>query len=149
MNIAISLSQQGKYAEAEAMDWQALQLQETVLGKDHPDTLASMNNLAESLRQQGKYAEAEAMHRQALQLKETALGKDHPDTLMSMKNLALSLGQQGKYAEAKAIHQRADLKSEHLQDRLDTTACKKRKAEHGDNLGLRRSTRIKEGQAGY
>ncbi|OBT54496.1 hypothetical protein VE04_10294 [Pseudogymnoascus sp. 24MN13] len=32
---------------------QTLQLQETVLGKDHPDTLMSMNNLAESLRQQG------------------------------------------------------------------------------------------------
>jgi hypothetical protein len=34
-----------------------------VLGRDHPDTLASMNNLATSLRQQGKYAEAEAMYR--------------------------------------------------------------------------------------
>jgi tetratricopeptide (TPR) repeat protein len=31
---------QGKYAEAEAMYRQTLQLQETVLGKDHPDSLA-------------------------------------------------------------------------------------------------------------
>jgi len=65
-NVAESLHQQGKYTEAEAMDRQALQLIETVLGKEHPDTLASMNNLADSLYQQGKYAEAEAMDRQAL-----------------------------------------------------------------------------------
>jgi cytochrome c-type biogenesis protein CcmH/NrfG len=36
-----------------------LQLMESVLRKDHPDTLAIMNNLAISLDQQGKYAEAE------------------------------------------------------------------------------------------
>jgi hypothetical protein len=54
---------QGKYAEVEAMHRQTLQLQETVLGKDHPDTLMSMNNLAESLDQQEKYAEAEAIRR--------------------------------------------------------------------------------------
>jgi tetratricopeptide (TPR) repeat protein len=88
MNPASSLDQQGKYAEAEAMNRQTLQLQETVLGKDHPDTLMSMMNLASSLHQQGKYAEAEAMNRQTLHLQETVLGKDHPDTLMSMMNLA-------------------------------------------------------------
>jgi tetratricopeptide (TPR) repeat protein len=102
---------QGKYAEAEAMHQHTLQLQETVLGKDHPDTLRSMNNLANSLCQQGKYAEAEAMHWHTLQLQETVLGKDHPDTLRSMNNLANSLCQQGKYAEAEAIRRRADGKS--------------------------------------
>jgi tetratricopeptide (TPR) repeat protein len=94
----------GQYAEAEAMNRQTLELKETVLGKEHPDTLASMNNLAVSLRQQGKYVEAEAMHRQTLELKETVLGKEHPDTLMSMMGLASSLGQQGKYAEAEAMN---------------------------------------------
>jgi tetratricopeptide (TPR) repeat protein len=90
----------GKYAEAEAMYRQTLQLKETLLGKDHPDTLMSMMGLATSLSQYGKYTEAEAMDRQTLQLRETVLGKDHPDTLMSINNLAISLRQQGKYAEA-------------------------------------------------
>jgi hypothetical protein len=66
-------------------------LKETVLGKDHPDTLTTMNNLAISLDRQGKYTEAEAMHRQTLQLRETLLGKGHPDTLRSMNDLAISL----------------------------------------------------------
>jgi hypothetical protein len=36
----------GQYTEAEAMNRQTLQLKETVLEKEHPDTLVSMNNLA-------------------------------------------------------------------------------------------------------
>jgi hypothetical protein len=52
-NLANSLGQQGKYAEAEALDRQTVKLQETILGKDYPNTLGSMSNLANSLRQQG------------------------------------------------------------------------------------------------
>jgi hypothetical protein len=108
-----------------------------VLGKAHPDTLGSINNIAESLRKQGKCIEAEAIYRETLQLRETVLEKDHPDTLTSINNLTLLLHQQ-----AGAIHQRADLKSEHPQEQLDTTARKKRKAECEDNWDP--CTRIKE-----
>jgi hypothetical protein len=58
-----SLGQQGKHSEAETMYRQTLQLRERVLGKDYPDTLASINNLVGSLGQQGKHAEAETMYR--------------------------------------------------------------------------------------
>jgi hypothetical protein len=43
------------------LDWDG----ETVLGKEHPDTLTIMSNLANVLGDQGKYEEAEEMHRQA------------------------------------------------------------------------------------
>ena len=59
-----------------------------MLGKEHPSTLTSMNNLAGVLSDQGKYKQAEEMHRQALGLYETVLGKEHPHTLASMSNLA-------------------------------------------------------------
>jgi hypothetical protein len=42
-NLATVLSDQGKYEEAEEMHRQALGLRETVLGREHPDTLTSMN----------------------------------------------------------------------------------------------------------
>jgi hypothetical protein len=58
---------------------------------EHPETLASMNNLALVLNSQGKYDEAEAMYWQTLQLKERVLGMEHPSTLDSMNNLALVL----------------------------------------------------------
>ena len=59
-----------------------------MLGKEHPDTLTSKNNLAEVLSSQGNYEEAEQIHRQALALRERVLGKEDPDTLTSKNNLA-------------------------------------------------------------
>ena len=44
--------------QAEALDRRALAGREAHLGANHPETLASMNNLALLLRQQGKLAEA-------------------------------------------------------------------------------------------
>ena len=44
----------------------ALGLSETVLGKEHPDTLMSMSNLANVLSDQVRYEQAEEIHRQAL-----------------------------------------------------------------------------------
>jgi Tetratricopeptide repeat len=78
------LSDQGKYEQAEEIHRQVLRLRETVLGKEHPDTLASMNNLAEIPSDQGKYEQAEEIHRQELRLCETVLGKE-PFTLTSRK----------------------------------------------------------------
>ena len=85
----------GKYAEAERMYRQALELKKKVLGQEHPSTLDSMDNLALVLRRQGKYEEAERMHRQALELYTKVLGQEHPSTLDSMNNLALVLDSQG------------------------------------------------------
>ena len=76
---------------------QTLQLQETVLGLEHPDTLTSMSHLAVVLSSQGKYIEAEQMHQQTLELKQKVLGLEHPDTLTSMSHLGAVLSMQGKY----------------------------------------------------
>jgi hypothetical protein len=42
----------------------------TMLGREHPSTLTSINNLAAVLRDQGKYGQAGEMYRQALGLSE-------------------------------------------------------------------------------
>ncbi|KAK3352633.1 hypothetical protein B0T25DRAFT_189556 [Lasiosphaeria hispida] len=107
LSVGESFHMLGKYKEAEQMHRQALQLYEKMLGKEHPSTLSSMNNLALVLDSQGKYEEAEQMHRQALQLMEKMLGKEHPSTLSSMNNLALVLKSQGKYEEAEQMHRQA------------------------------------------
>lgn len=93
----------GKYDEAEQMYREALGLYEKVLGREHPDTLTSMNNLALVLDSQGKYEEAEQMHRETLGLCEKVLGREHPSTLSSMNNLANVLDRQGKYEEAEQM----------------------------------------------
>ena len=47
-NLAITISKQGKYAEAEQMQREVLAAQERHLGADHPDTVTTAGNLADS-----------------------------------------------------------------------------------------------------
>ena len=50
-----------------------LERKQKMLGKEHPETLVSMNNLALALSDKGQYAEAERMHRRTLLLREEFL----------------------------------------------------------------------------
>ncbi|KJZ71092.1 hypothetical protein HIM_09511 [Hirsutella minnesotensis 3608] len=114
-NVGESVYVLGKYHEAEQMHRQALDLREKVLGKEHPATLSSMNNLAVVLKSLGKYEEAERLHRQEWKLSEKLLGKEHPSTLIIMNNLAVVLESLGKYEEAERLHRQAlDLREKAL-----------------------------------
>lgn len=70
-------------------------VRERVLGKEHPETLASLNNLVLVLSSQGRYEEAERIYRQVLAVRERVLGKEHSLTLTSINNLAEVLRSQG------------------------------------------------------
>ena len=65
-NLAVSLSGQGKYDEAEKTLREVLAAMLRVLGAEHPDKLNAAGNLALSLSGQRKYAEAEKMQREEL-----------------------------------------------------------------------------------
>ena len=97
----------GRWPEAYRMRVFHFRKTEKMLGKEHPSTLGSMNNLALMLSSQGKYEEAERIHRRALALKESVLRKKHPSTLTSMSNLAEVLRNQGKDEEAERIQRQA------------------------------------------
>jgi len=71
----------GQYSAAEATHRQVLASREKNLGREHPSTLVSMNEVGEALLSQGKYGKAEAMHRQTLATREKGPGKEYPDTL--------------------------------------------------------------------
>ena len=77
-----------------------------VLGPDHPDTLASRNNLAAAYRAAGRFAEAIALHERTLAGRERVLGPDHPATLNSRNNLAAAYQEAGRFAEAIALFER-------------------------------------------
>ncbi|KID73289.1 Kinesin light chain 1 [Metarhizium brunneum] len=103
-NVAESYYLLGQYQKAKQLHQQSLQLREKVLGKEHPSTLSSMNNLANMLSILEKDKEAEQMYYQTLQLREKVLGKEHPSTLDSMNNLAGVLLDLGKYKEAEKMY---------------------------------------------
>ena len=97
----------GEYTAAEWFCRSSLEIRERLLGREHRDTLTSVNNLGLVLESQGKYKEAEVMHRRALEGREKVLGREHPDTLTSINNLGSVLASQGKYKEAEVMHRRA------------------------------------------
>ncbi len=78
-----------------------------MLGKEHPDTLDSIDSLAVLYQSQGRYSEAEPLYKQALQLREKVLGKEHPDTLDSIDGLAGLYQSQGRHSEAEPLYKQA------------------------------------------
>jgi CHAT domain-containing protein/tetratricopeptide (TPR) repeat protein len=106
-NLASFLGGQGRYGEAEQLFRRALERQERALGKDHPDTLGTVNNIAVLYQMQDRYAEAALHLERALRGFERAVGKDHPTTLAIVSNLALLNQGQDRYEEAEPLARRA------------------------------------------
>ncbi|KAF3925932.1 Nephrocystin-3 [Dactylellina cionopaga] len=116
-----------------------------ILGKQHQDTLISLNDLGQTLRNQGKYKEATAMYKKALNGREKLLGLDNQDTLASMSNLANVLSDQGDYTAAEEMlrtvirRKEAQLTREHpstlaTKEHLAETLAAQGKYQEAENL---------------
>jgi hypothetical protein len=62
----------------------------SILGEDHPYTVAAEMNLAVCLAEDGKLDESRALDEQNVQRLTRALGPNHPDALRVTANLALT-----------------------------------------------------------
>jgi RNA polymerase sigma factor (sigma-70 family) len=76
-----------------------------VLGADHPDTLASMNNLAAVLQDQGDLGAARQLHERVVAASRRVLGEDHIVTLASLNNLAAVLHDLRDLSTARGLHE--------------------------------------------
>jgi tetratricopeptide (TPR) repeat protein len=70
------------------------------LGRDHPDTLSTLNNIAHWTGQAGDVREALRLFQELLLDRERVLGCDHPHTLTSRGNFAAWTGHTGDVREA-------------------------------------------------
>ena len=80
----------------------ALEASERVLGAEHPDTLASVNNLAALLMSKGDYAGAQPLYERALEglLKSShAIERPHPNLQVFAGNYASCLEKLGRSPE--------------------------------------------------
>ena len=77
-NLAMALSNQGKYAGTEKMHRETLRLRKKTLEEKHIVTLRSKNNLAAALNYQGKHVMAETIHREIVQLSHKVQGRSVP-----------------------------------------------------------------------
>ena len=78
---------------------------EGLLGPDHPDTLASRNNLAYAYESAGRLEEAITLFEQVLPDSIRVLGEDHPDTLTIRNNLAGAYQSAGRLTEAITLYE--------------------------------------------
>lgn len=98
-----------KYEEVERRYRMAVDQSEKTLGHEHPDTLASLDNLGGLLYGQRKYEEVAQINRELLKHREKALGREHRVTLGTMCKLAQALYEQDKSMESEQL-QRETLK---------------------------------------
>ena len=101
--IGITYRRLGLYSEAQPQFERALALRRRLLGAEHPDTLAALNDLAELIWHEGKYTVAAPLFMEVLGARERILGKEHPDTLITMNDLGALYQRQGKYAQAEPL----------------------------------------------
>jgi tetratricopeptide (TPR) repeat protein len=94
---------------AAALRWyqKALAICEKVLGKEHPDTAITYNNIAAVYGRQGDASAALRWYEKALAINEKVLGKEHPHTAASYNNIAGVYDSQGDYAEALRWYEKA------------------------------------------
>jgi hypothetical protein len=77
------LKDQGDLGGARPLLERALAIWEKVLGPEHPNVAAGLNNLALLLRDQGDLAGSRPLFERALAICEKVLGPEHPNTALS------------------------------------------------------------------
>ncbi|MFF2007031.1 tetratricopeptide repeat protein, partial [Kitasatospora sp. NPDC058201] len=86
----------GDPARAITLHEQNLQDRTRVLGKNHPNTLTTRNNLAHAYRQAGRSGDAVTLLRSVVEGRTRVLGSDHPNTVGSRVGLVTVLTERGR-----------------------------------------------------
>lgn len=95
---------QGRLEMAERHYRQALQLEQTLIGRTHPDFAGRICALAEVVRAQRRLPEAETLFRTALEIDRATIGAAHRDYGIGLNNLAGVVEAQGRPAEAENLY---------------------------------------------
>ncbi|MFN4113882.1 MAG: CHAT domain-containing protein [Sphingomonadaceae bacterium] len=101
--LATSIKNQGRPADAEPVMRRTLELADNQLGPDDLVTLDIINDLGRVVEAQGRHSEAERLYREARSKGEARFGPDHPGVLVYGQNLGASLLYQGRLADAEPI----------------------------------------------
>ncbi|MFF7497167.1 tetratricopeptide repeat protein, partial [Streptomyces rubiginosohelvolus] len=112
--LAAAVRAAGAASEELLLRRHVLDSESTVLGPDHPDTLASRNDHANALSALGEHRQAADLHQRVVAESERLLGPDHPHTLTYRNNYALALNGLGEHQQAADLHQRVLTDSERI-----------------------------------
>ena len=101
------LMQEGKFAEALALQEEFVRLTRDIFGAAGTDTAQAENNLGMLYQSVGRYSDAEKSIRAGLDGFRAAVGDDHPETAVGYNNLAFVLRVRGKLGEIGPLYQKA------------------------------------------
>ncbi len=104
---AILLKAKGRYEKAERLYRKALEIDQALLGEQHPGYATALNNLGGLLQSMGRYEKAERLYRKALEIDKAFFGKQHPDYAIDLNNLASLLQDMDRYDEAEPLYRKA------------------------------------------
>jgi tetratricopeptide (TPR) repeat protein len=105
-SLGLALRAQGRYADAEGVLLDALQLAERSFGSEHPAFIEPANGLAVLYKYMARFEEAEALYRRALAIVERGGGSDHEAATL-WHNLGGLDHARGRYALAEPAARRA------------------------------------------
>jgi len=98
MDLAATIFDQGRWAEAEQMDLETLEKQIKIYGVKHPMVLQTVGNLAAAYALQSRYKEAEKMQLFVLKQRKRMRGLEHRKTILAMSSLAVTYSYQRRFS---------------------------------------------------
>jgi tetratricopeptide (TPR) repeat protein len=102
-NLADICLKRNQYVEAEQQYREAIEIWESIVGKQHPDTAKAYMNLANFYHLREREAGAEELYRRAAGIFEKVYGKNHVLTLVVKNELADVLRAEGRYTESERL----------------------------------------------
>jgi hypothetical protein len=93
----------GNYKNAEKLAAKSVKARIELFGRDHEDTLNSIEILGTAYDLEGEKEKAAEVRLEVMETRKSMLGEAHPDTLTSMGNLALTFWRQGRWKEAEEL----------------------------------------------
>jgi tetratricopeptide (TPR) repeat protein len=106
MALALTLQEEGKYAEATQELRSLLARAEQIVGSDHPVVALAHMNLGNLHGMQGQLGDAEVEHQHVLEIRERTVGPDHPQTADARLGLGNVYFLQGRFERAEAAYER-------------------------------------------
>ena len=105
-DLSVTLLGLARYADAEGVIREALEIHRSVPGDDEA-VAYDLNNLASVLRRSGRLEEAERVYRDALAVARKVFGPAHPQLTRTINNLAVTLMDRGNLASAEPLMREA------------------------------------------
>ncbi len=106
-NLGATLLDLGQPEEARQYLERARLLTEEILGADHPNSLAVLNNLAFAYEETGRLEEYRSLRADLYRRAQQHLGPEHPSTLLYMNSYALMCRSDGRLDEARDLNREA------------------------------------------